>query len=271
MSTPYGQGGQQNWAPGPQGGYGQDPAGGYGQQGSGQQPGYPQQGYGQQPAQQPAYGQQPGYDQGQQYGQQPQQGYGQQGGYQTGTGGTPAYQGYQQQPAYGQQPGYDQGQQYGQQQGYGQQGYDQGYNQQGYGAQSGYQQSGYQQGGYNQPGFAPQQAPAKSNKGLIVGISGLVVILAVAAVLLFLWPGFLNKKVFDGGKVAQGVTSILTSPTPGGYGYSAADVTGVSCPSDQAVKAGTTFTCSLTYKGKPSTVTITVKDDNGTYEVGLPQ
>ena len=132
-NPPYGQQGQQTYAP--QQGYDQR-RGAYEQ---GEQEGYGQQGYGQQPqqggyaGQQPGYGgqQQPGYD----------QGYGQQGGY----GGQQAYA----QPGYA-QPGYDQGygqQGYGQQGGYQQpyeQGYDGGYDQQGYGQQQG-GWGGYQQ------------------------------------------------------------------------------------------------------------------------------
>jgi len=45
----------------------------------------------------------------------------------------------------------------------------------------------------------------------------------------------------------------------------------VTCPADQEVKAGTTFDCSLQIDGQAKTVKITVKDDDGTYEVGVPQ
>lgn len=271
MSTPYGQGGQQGWNP--QGGYGQDPASqgysqqqGYGQQA--QQPGYDQSGYGQQQQgydqgqQQQGYGQQQAYGQQAGYGQQgyDQNSYGQQQGYgQPATGGSTAYQaGYTggQQQAYGQQA-------YGQQQSYGQPAYgqQQGYGQQGYGQQA---PAGYGQG----------TPPAKSNKGLIIGISALVVVLAAAAVLLWVWPGFLSKKVFDKTKVEAGITTVLTNApnaNPPGYGLPTSDVSGVTCPDNQEVKAGTTFTCSLTYKGKPSSVTITVQDDAGKYQVSIPQ
>ena len=69
-----------------------------------------------------------------------------------------------------------------------------------------------------------------------------VVLAALAAVALFVWPGFLNKKVFDERQVSQGVTDVLTGTPPAGYGLSG--VTDVSCPSGQEVKADTSFDCT---------------------------
>jgi Domain of unknown function (DUF4333) len=254
--------------------------------------------YGQQPSYQPPYGQQPpaydpaGYGQpggqgtgygptgqqgwAQQYGQpadysqpagQPsggQQGWGQQYGQPADAYGQPA-------DTYGQQPGG-----YGQS-AYGQSGYGQsGYGQSGYGQQpSVYPQPGY--GGYNQPAGAPSggfaattldQPPKKSNQGLIVAVVVVVVLAALAAVVLFVWPGFLNKKVFDERQVTSGVTSVLTGTAPTGYGLTG--VSDVSCPSGQEVKAGTSFQCTLTINGAPKTVNIKVIDDQGTYQVDPP-
>ena len=96
-----------------------------------------------------------------------------------------------------------------------------------------------------------------------------MVVLALIAVILFVWPGPLKKgETFDNTKVAAGVTKILTDPPPDGYG--ATGVSGVTCPADRPVKTGTTFNCTATINGAPKTVTITVKDDKGTYEVGVP-
>ena len=95
-----------------------------------------------------------------------------------------------------------------------------------------------------------------------------MVILALAAVALFVWPGLLNKKVFDERQVSQGVTNVLTGAPPTGYGLSG--VGDVSCPAGEQVKAGTSFQCTLKVSGADRTVTVTVKDDQGTYEVSPP-
>ncbi len=248
--------------------YGQQPGPGYGQQ-------YPQQGYQQPPADQQAYGQsaygQPAADQ-QGYGQPPSYGqqsaYGQppadQQGYGQPASGQPSYG----QPDYGQQGAAGYGQPYGQQSAYGQPSYGQPAG--GYGASAA---AGY--GAYNQPG-GPQSGgfpsttdqPKKSNQGLIIAIVAVVVLLALAAVALFVWPGFLNKKVFDERQVSQGVTAVLTGTPPSGYGLSG--VTDVSCPSGQEVKAGTSFQCDLKIDGQAQKVTVLVKDANGLYEVNPP-
>ena len=241
-------------------GYGQQyPQHGY-QQPSADQQGYGQPSYGQPPSDQQAYGQPPSYGQQSAYGQPPaDQGYGQP------ASGQPSYG----QPSdYGQPGAAGSGQPYGQQSAYGQPSYGQ---QAGaYGAPGA---AGY--GAYNQPG-GPQSGgfpattdqPKKSNQGLIIAIVAVVVLLALAAVALFVWPGFLNKKVFDERQVTQGVTAVLTGTPPTGYGLTG--VTDVSCPSGQEVKAGTSFQCDLKIDGQAEKVTVVVKDANGLYEVNPP-
>ena len=231
MTSPYGPSGGND----PQQ-WGQQPQGGY--------PGTPSGGF---PAQPPQWGQQP--QQPNPYGQpqQPQPGQYQQpnpyGGQQ------PAYP--QQQP---QQPGFNpygqpaqQTAQWGQQPAPGQ-------------PQWGEQPPG-QFGG---PGFPGAPAPkAGGKKGLIIGII-VVVVLIVAVLVVLLVSGVFTKKVFDTAKVEQGVTGVLTND----YKLKASDV---KCPDNQAVKAGSTFTCTVTVDGAQKNVQITVKSDDGHYEVGQPQ
>ena len=79
---------------------------------------------------------------------------------------------------------YPQGQDYPQQP-YGQQPYGQPQYQQPYGAP------------YGQP-YGYPQPPKKSKKGLWIAIIAIVLVLGLAAVALFVWPGFLNKKGLEG-------------------------------------------------------------------------
>lgn len=287
------------------GGYGQQPYsqqpsydhGGYGQQPSSDQPSYGQSPYSQQPgygAQQPYRNDQQATDYGQQGYQQP--GYGQQygqpvdPGQQGGQGyGQGADQGQQQsfgqqsygqqpygQPSYG-QPSYGQSSSYGPPPGYGREsyGHPSGYGQPSQEQPGSYGQGGY--GGYQQPGVPPagsspavglDQRPKKSNQGLIIAIVAVVVLAALAAVVLFVWPGVLNKKVFDDRQLNQGVTNVLTGTPPNGYGLTG--ISDVSCPSSQQVKAGTSFSCTLKVDGNSQTVTVQVKDNDGLYEVNPP-
>ncbi|GDY28573.1 DUF4333 domain-containing protein [Gandjariella thermophila] len=208
----------------------------------------------------------------QQWGQQP---YGS--GYPgTPSGGFPAQDGTGQ-PGYG-QPGYPQPGQPGYGQGYGQPDPSQGYGgypgQQvpyGYGQQPGYPPAGQPYPGYGQqPGYpgTPPQADRKRSPLPWILLGVLVVVLAVVGVLGFVTPGFFLKRVFDNVAVQDGVKRILTSGT---NGYGITGVGAVTCPSDQEVKQGATFTCTVEVNGKPQKVTITVKTDAGEYEVGRPQ
>jgi hypothetical protein len=212
---------------------GQQP--GYDQQAYGQQP-YGQQPYGQQPYGQQPYGQQPGYDQ-QAYGQQPQ--YGQ--------------QPYGQQPQYGQQP-------YGQQPQYGQQPY----GQQPYGQQPQYGQQPYGQPGYPQGNQQWNAAPAQKQSKVPFIVGGVVIAAIVVAGGIYAATS-LGGDTLDNSAVQSGVAKIVTES------YGAIDVSAVSCPSGQKVEANTTFSCDLTVDGEARSVTVTVKDDQGTYEVGRPQ
>ncbi len=77
--------------------------------------------------------------------------------------------------------------------------------------------------------------------------------------------GGFGRRIFDERKVEQGVMTVLTGAPPAGYGLSG--VADLTCPPNQPVTAGTSFTCELTIGGTPRGVIIDVKDDNGLYEV----
>ncbi|MGW3960718.1 DUF4333 domain-containing protein [Amycolatopsis sp. NPDC005003] len=230
MSTPYGGNDPQQ----PQ--YGQQPGGAYPPSGSQEQP---QWGQPQQPSYDPNQQQQWGQpQQPQQWGQQP-------GGY------TPPQQPQwgQQPPPYGQQPGG-------------------GYPQSGPQAQPQYGQQPGGQYDYGQqfPGTAAPEAekPAKSKKGLLIGVVAAIVVVAAFLVLGFVAPGFLKTQVFNNTQMQTDVQKLLTET------YKIDGVTGVTCPAEQKVEDGAKFECTATIAGKPQQVPITVKGTGGNYEVSPP-
>lgn len=78
-----------------------------------------------------------------------------------------------------------------------------------------------------------------------------------------------NKKVAVTG-VQTEVQQILQDRVSG---YDADDIKGVKCNNgqDPVVKKGKSFTCDVSVRGKRRQLTVTWRDDDGTYEVGLPQ
>jgi len=88
-----------------------------------------------------------------------------------------------------------------------------------------------------------------------------VVVLAIVGILA---ATVFGDKVLDDAATEAGIAKVLTES------YGAGQVGDVQCPSDQAVEAGHRFTCEATVDGQFREVTVTVTDDNGTYEVGRP-
>lgn len=89
---------------------------------------------------------------------------------------------------------------------------------------------------------------------------------------IFDQPGYSPRKVFDEDALESddGVEKILV----GSYGLLADQIQNVDCPAGQEVKAGTKFTCTVQFDGDnpwEKEVEITVRDDSGEYEVGIPQ
>lgn len=161
---------------------------------------------------------------------------------------------------YGQPGAYAQPGGYGQSGGYGAGGYD--------------QSSGYgQQPSWGAPGGAPSAPPKKSN-GLLIGIVALVVVLALAAVALFVWPrplkgvGPFKNDVFDAQQMNRDVAQVLSNAAPAGYGLSG--VSNVNCPSGQEVVADRTFICTLQLDGRQTELTVKVLNSSGEYQVNPP-
>jgi hypothetical protein len=81
--------------------------------------------------------------------------------------------------------------------------------------------------------------------------------------------GGFGRKVFDEAALEgdQGVRKILVED----YNEPAEDVGQVDCPAEQEVVPGDTFECTVVIRGEEMAVAITVIDDEGQYEVGLPE
>jgi hypothetical protein len=65
----------------------------------------------------------------------------------------------------------------------------------------------------------------------------------------------------------NGVKSILVEY----YHVDADAIDKVDCPGDQEAKQGNKFSCLVTLNGEEKVVDITVRDDDGQYEVGTPR
>lgn len=96
--------------------------------------------------------------------------------------------------------------------------------------------------------------------------------LIVAIVGLLLVAGVFNqdtKKV----PVASVQTEVQQLLADRITGYNASDIKDVKCNNgqDPTVKKGGSFNCDVTVRGKPHQLKVTFADDNGTYEVGIPQ
>lgn len=93
----------------------------------------------------------------------------------------------------------------------------------------------------------------------------LVAVVGVVGVLGFVTPGYFVTRVLDQASVQDGVRSILRTQ------YHLPGASEVGCPSGQPVRPDATFDCTVTVDGRPATVTVRLKDDQGGYEVSRPR
>ena len=81
----------------------------------------------------------------------------------------------------------------------------------------------------------------------------------------FVSPGWFYRTEFDATAVGNGVEQILTRS------YRIEGVETATCPSGQPVRPSHTFDCQVTVAGQQKTVSVTVKDEQGTYQVSQPR
>ncbi len=130
--------------------------------------------------------------------------------------------------------------------------------------QAGQRWPGHAGPGGGEPGFTVPPRQRRSPWLWILGVAGALVVVVVLAT-GFVAPGFFLRTTFEAQAVQQGVRQTLE----GAYGISG--VESVTCPSGQRVEPETMFDCEATVAGSTLTVTITVKDRDGAYEVGHPR
>lgn len=113
------------------------------------------------------------------------------------------------------------------------------------------------------PQYAQPAAPggSASRTGLWIGL-GAAAVLVIGVILAVLLVG--GDTTLDRAAAERGVEQVLT----GSYGITG--IEDVSCPSDQKVEQGASFTCTLTVQGQPQSVTATFTDSGGKYEVSRP-
>jgi hypothetical protein len=126
-----------------------------------------------------------------------------------------------------------------------------------------------QPGPYGQPPAGPGAKRSRTVIGTVIGVFAAIVV-AVALVLGFWAPGFFVTTKLDVKKAQAGVQQILTDDT---NGYGAKNVKDVKCNDgqDPTVKKGGTFDCDVSIDGTKRQVTVTFRDNKGTYEVGRPK
>ena len=110
------------------------------------------------------------------------------------------------------------------------------------------------------------QPPQKTAKPqgkfwIIIGIALIFVGVALGALTFF---GILFTNVFDQKTLENGIRTTL------GDKFGETDVPVVSCPPDQPVKSGTTFTCKVQIGQSTKAVTVEVLDYLGKYQVDAP-
>ncbi|MGP4015757.1 DUF4333 domain-containing protein [Saccharopolyspora sp. 5N708] len=142
--------------------------------------------------------------------------------------------------------------------------------QQPYGGGYGPQPRPPQRGGQFPPpgGYGQYGPPPKKKRSVLPWVLtgfGALLVIAVVLVLGFVAPGWFVRPVFDATSVAKGVAQTLK----GSYGLTG--VGEVNCPAGQPVAAAHRFDCQVSIDSQPRTVTVTVKNDRGVYEVGHPK
>lgn len=105
--------------------------------------------------------------------------------------------------------------------------------------------------------------PMSSVSGWLIVVAAIVLV-AMVGVLALVRPAFLVAPVLDQASVRDGVGMILRDA------YKLPNVDVVSCPADQQVMPGRSFTCVAMIDGSRSAIPVVIEDGAGRYQVGRP-
>jgi hypothetical protein len=116
----------------------------------------------------------------------------------------------------------------------------------------------------------PKKSSGSRNALLIGGAVIAVLIVGVLAVVLISGGVSHDTKKIAVADVQTEAQQILVDRTTG---YNSDDIKDIKCNNgqDPTAKKGQSFSCDVTVRGKPHQLKVTFVDDDGTYEVGLPQ
>ncbi|MBO0873670.1 MAG: DUF4333 domain-containing protein [Pseudonocardia sp.] len=109
----------------------------------------------------------------------------------------------------------------------------------------------------------PAVGPVSPVPGWLIAAAALVLV-GVVGVLGLFRPAFFVTPVLDQVSVQDGVGMILVDA------YRLPNVAGVTCPADQQVLPGRSFTCVGVVDGKRSEIPVVIQDKAGHYQVGRP-
>jgi len=113
---------------------------------------------------------------------------------------------------------------------------------------------------------SPSPRPPRRRFRVVRWLFGVAVasVLAAAAVLGFVTPGFLVTTVLDQVAVQDGVRAVLQ------HDHRLGNVTSVICPPNQRAVPGRSFDCTAVINNNWVDVPVVIQSRDGRYQVGLP-
>lgn len=115
-----------------------------------------------------------------------------------------------------------------------------------------------------QPSSNQPQRQSITSRRKIVLVSALVIALVAIAIGILGILGVFTRNVLDRNNVEANVRQILNQ------NFGETDIQSVSCPPNQSMQAGSSFTCVVRIGENNKNVKIEVTNDRGDYQVDAP-